>query len=261
MYALGSQLCARSAYALLNSDRLPVHVPRLSSSPLRGLDGSGKTTQLERLAKLPALREGYPGNHPPAARRRPSSATVIRSLLLDSRNPKTALGPIAPRTPSSPLCLPIAPRPSPRSSSPPLAAGHIVLCDRFTDSSEAYQGGRARSSASSAVLDAPHIAVCGNLQPDLTLLLLPLRLPVSLRSRPQSQRRGTSAQRGYRRGIALNASPISSITRVFARLSRKSLDASPRTHPRRYKATTPRVDAHQQPSCGTAVDSAAFPAG
>ena len=54
---------------------------------------------------------------------------------------------------------------------PALAAGSIVLCDRFTDSTEAYQGA-GRNLGSRRILDL-HAAVCNNLQPDLTLLLLP----------------------------------------------------------------------------------------
>src|ERR1035437_4422191 len=54
---------------------------------------------------------------------------------------------------------------------PALAAGNVVLCDRFTDSTEAYQGG-GRELGSEVVLDM-HRLICGNLQPDLTLLLLP----------------------------------------------------------------------------------------
>jgi dTMP kinase len=54
---------------------------------------------------------------------------------------------------------------------PGLAAGRIVLCDRFTDSTEAYQGG-GRQLGSERVLEL-HRLVCGNLQPDLTLVLLP----------------------------------------------------------------------------------------
>jgi len=54
---------------------------------------------------------------------------------------------------------------------PALDAGKIVLCDRFTDSTEAYQGG-GRQLGSAAVLEL-HRLVCGNLLPDLTLLLLP----------------------------------------------------------------------------------------
>jgi dTMP kinase len=54
---------------------------------------------------------------------------------------------------------------------PALREGKIVLCDRFTDSTEAYQGG-GRSLGSAPVLEL-HRAVCGDLWPDLTILLLP----------------------------------------------------------------------------------------
>src|SRR5579871_4528076 len=53
---------------------------------------------------------------------------------------------------------------------PALDRGQWVLCDRFTDSSEAYQGG-GRELGSETIL-AMH-RLCGNLQPDLTILLLP----------------------------------------------------------------------------------------
>jgi dTMP kinase len=56
-------------------------------------------------------------------------------------------------------------------SEPALAAGKIVLCDRFTDSTEAYQGG-GREIGSAPVLEL-HSLICGDLQPNLTLLLLP----------------------------------------------------------------------------------------
>ena len=52
---------------------------------------------------------------------------------------------------------------------PALAAGSIVLCDRFTDSTEAYQGSGRRLG--SAPVRELHRVLCGNLQPDLTLLL------------------------------------------------------------------------------------------
>jgi len=52
---------------------------------------------------------------------------------------------------------------------PALAEGRIVLCDRFTDSSEAYQGG-GRKLGTKPVLQM-HEVLCGNLQPDLTILL------------------------------------------------------------------------------------------
>jgi dTMP kinase len=52
---------------------------------------------------------------------------------------------------------------------PAVEAGGIVLCDRFTDSSEAYQGG-GRSLGSQTVLDL-HRVLCGDVRPDLTILM------------------------------------------------------------------------------------------
>jgi len=52
---------------------------------------------------------------------------------------------------------------------PALAEGSIVLCDRFTDSTEAYQGG-GRKLGSEPVL-ALHRILCGNLHPELTILM------------------------------------------------------------------------------------------
>jgi dTMP kinase len=52
---------------------------------------------------------------------------------------------------------------------PGLQAGQIVLCDRFTDSSEAYQGG-GRKLGSKPVLEL-HRVLGGNLKPDLTILM------------------------------------------------------------------------------------------
>lgn len=52
---------------------------------------------------------------------------------------------------------------------PGLEAGHIVLCDRFTDSSEAYQGG-GRKLGNKPVLEL-HRVVCGDLKPDVTILM------------------------------------------------------------------------------------------
>jgi dTMP kinase len=52
---------------------------------------------------------------------------------------------------------------------PALDHGKIVLCDRFTDSTEAYQGG-GRKLGSEAVLEL-HRVLCGDLQADLTILL------------------------------------------------------------------------------------------
>ena len=52
---------------------------------------------------------------------------------------------------------------------PSVAAGSVVLCDRFTDSTEAYQGG-GRKLGSKAVIEL-HRLLCGDIQPDLTVLM------------------------------------------------------------------------------------------
>src|SRR5690349_13666418 len=53
---------------------------------------------------------------------------------------------------------------------PALERGQWVLCDRFTDSSEAYQGG-GRELGSDLVLQL-HKTLCHDLQPDLTILMV-----------------------------------------------------------------------------------------
>jgi dTMP kinase len=132
-----------------------------------GLDGSGKTTQLRRLAASLAA-EG----RSVVTLRQPGGTALgdrVRGILLDSKS-EAALGPIAPL---AELALMFADRAQSIAEviRPALDAGSIVLCDRYTDSSEAYQGA-GRQLGSERVL-AVHAAVCDNLQPDLTILLLP----------------------------------------------------------------------------------------
>ena len=147
-----------------------------------GLDGSGKTTQLRRLAAT-LEAEG----HTVVTLRQPGGTALgdrIRSVLLDSKS-EAALGPIAP---AAEMALMFADRAQSIAEVilPALAAGSIVLCDRYTDSSEAYQGG-GRQLGSERIL-AMHRAACDNLQPDLTILLLP-SLEASLhRARRRNQR-------------------------------------------------------------------------
>ena len=132
-----------------------------------GLDGSGKTTQLRRLAaRLTAAGRSV------VTLRQPGSTPLgdrLRSVLLDSRS-ESSFGAI---TPLAEMALMFADRAQAIAEviEPALEAGKIVLCDRFTDSSEAYQGG-GRGLGSEKIL-AMHQLICGNLQPDLTLLLLP----------------------------------------------------------------------------------------
>ena len=52
---------------------------------------------------------------------------------------------------------------------PSLAAGKVVLCDRFADSTVAYQGGGRGLPA--ALVDSVNRLACGEIRPDLTVLL------------------------------------------------------------------------------------------
>lgn len=138
-------------------------MPRGLFITFEGLDGSGKTTQLKRLDAW-LRRRGVVS----VVTRQPGGTTIgdrIRELLLDSRSGTLA--------PLAEMALMFADRAQAISEviEPALASGKTVLCDRFTDSTEAYQGG-GRELSSETVLDM-HRVICGDLQPDLTLLLLP----------------------------------------------------------------------------------------
>ena len=157
-------------------------MPRGFFITFEGLDGSGKTTQLRRLAASLTAQ-----GHQVVTLRQPGGTALgdrLRGVLLDSRS-ESELGPI---DPVAELTLMFADRAQAVAEIilPALEAGAIVLCDRFTDSSEAYQGG-GRELGSERVL-ALHAAVCGNLQPDLTLLLLPPIEASLVRARSRNQR-------------------------------------------------------------------------
>jgi len=125
------------------------------------LDGCGKSTQIERLAtslraqglQIVVTRE--PGGT--------EAGEKIRQLLLDTRT--LGLSPIAELT----LMFASRAQHIEEIIRPALAAGQVVLCDRFTDSSEAYQGG-GRKLGSKIVLDL-HRVLCSDIKPDLTLLM------------------------------------------------------------------------------------------
>ena len=126
-----------------------------------GLDGCGKSTQLERLANR--LREA---RLPVAVTREPGGTATgekIRQLLLDTRT--------AGLDATAELALMFASRAQHIREVilPALDVADVVLCDRFTDSSEAYQGG-GRKLGSHTVLEL-HRLLCGDLQPDLTILM------------------------------------------------------------------------------------------
>lgn len=142
----------------------------------------GKSTQMENLAQwlrrrgLDVLTTREPGGT--------DLGQKLRIVLLSSRT--SGLSPMAE------LGLMFADRAQHIDEQifPALQRGQWVLCDRFTDSSEAYQGG-GRELGSEVVLQL-HKALCRNLKPDLTILML-TNLEHSVnraRRRNQEQARG-----------------------------------------------------------------------
>jgi dTMP kinase len=162
---------------------VPAHAHRGKFITLEGLDGCGKSTQLERLAAvlrtqgLPVVVTREPGGT--------AAGEKIRHLLLDTST--SGLSPLAE------LALMFASRAQHIKEviQPGLAEGRIVLCDRFTDSTEAYQGG-GRKLGSEPVL-ALHRILCGGLQPELTILMDSEIAASVERARRRNQSRAESA--------------------------------------------------------------------
>jgi len=126
---------------------------------LEGGEGAGKSTQARALAAalagagLPVLRTREPGGS--------AGAEAIRGLLLGR----------GPWDPLAEMTLHFAARREhwARSIEPALAAGIWVVCDRFFDSTLAYQVGG--QGAPRAAWQALRAATLGDAAPDLTLLL------------------------------------------------------------------------------------------
>ncbi|HKF03039.1 MAG TPA: dTMP kinase [Candidatus Sulfotelmatobacter sp.] len=152
-----------------------------------GLDGTGKSTQMRKLAV--ALRAA---GHKVIETREPGGTPTgekIRKVLLDSGT--AGLNPLAE------MALMFASRAQHIAEviEPGLAAGSIVLCDRFTDSTEAYQGS-GRKLGSAAVLEL-HRVLCGALQPELTILLDSNPHASVNRARRRNERDSKSSTRGH----------------------------------------------------------------
>jgi dTMP kinase len=142
-----------------------------------GGEGAGKSTQLGLLAEalaaaaIDAIRTREPGGSPGAER--------IRALLLGAVDePWDAV--------TEALLVSAARRDHVRHTvAPALAVGRWVLCDRFADSTEAYQG--FAGGAPAADLEALFRIAAGALRPDLTLIL---DLPVEVGLARAAARRG-----------------------------------------------------------------------
>ncbi len=138
------------------------HKERGKFITFEGLDGVGKSTQLENLA-VHLQKHGVSV----ITTREPGGTLLgerLRAVLLSSRT--SGLSPLAE------LALMFADRA--QDVDEKIADfGNVleaVLCDRFTDSSEAYQGG-GRELGSDLVQQL-HRTLCRNLQPDLTILMV-----------------------------------------------------------------------------------------
>jgi dTMP kinase len=126
-----------------------------------GIDGSGKTTQLRLLGeRLRASGRDVVETVEPGGT---AIGRQIRTILLDGRNTQL--------TARAEVLLYFASRAQNVEEviRPALAAGKIVLCDRFTDSTLVYQG-CGRGLGADVVLTLDRIA-CRGLQPHLTVLV------------------------------------------------------------------------------------------
>lgn len=126
-----------------------------------GIEGCGKTTQLRLLKeRLEAAGERVTSTREPGGC---PIADKMRAILLDAEN--SAI------TPLSELLLYAAARAQHVREviAPALEQGGIVLCDRFTDATIAYQGhGRGLDLATIGQLNA---LATGGVEPELTVLI------------------------------------------------------------------------------------------
>ncbi len=128
---------------------------------LEGIEGSGKTTQIQTIARwltaagCRCLITREPGGTPIGAQ--------IRSVLLHPDNSDLA--------PTAELMLYVADRVQHLETvvRPALAAGKVVICDRYFDATLVYQG-YARG-LDRRMIRQLHQLACNGLTPDLTLLL------------------------------------------------------------------------------------------
>jgi dTMP kinase len=143
-----------------------------------GGEGSGKSTQIQALAdrlnaaKLRTIVTREPGGSP--------GAEIIRHVVLSGMG--KLLGPEA-----ETLLFAAARDDHVRTViRPALNQGIWVLCDRFSDSTRAYQGSLGKVAP--AVLNAMERVTIGDLKPDLTFIL---DVPVEIGMQRAAARRGS----------------------------------------------------------------------
>lgn len=126
-----------------------------------GIEGCGKSTQVQLLA-----RRLENAGHTVRLTREPGGCPIadqIRQILLDAGN--------SAMTPLAELLLYAAARAQHVREVivPALAAGEIVICDRFTDATLAYQGHGRKLDL--GIIDQLNRLAAGEVRPDLTVLL------------------------------------------------------------------------------------------
>jgi len=180
-----------------------------------GGEGGGKTTQIRRLeARLTAagrtvVRTREPGGSP--------GAEEIRPLLLTGDPGKWSA--------SSEALLNYAARNDhiERVIAPALARGDWVLCDRFADSTRAYQG--AAGGAPEGLIVALETWIVGDTRPDLTLVL---DLPADVGLERSMARAANTETRYEAKGLAFHERLRAAFLDIAARESGRCavIDAS-----------------------------------
>ena len=140
-----------------------------------GIDGAGKSTQLDYAVKHLRNKENKviqtrePGGTP--------FGEKIRNMILENNEPPDC---------DTEVLLMFAARKEhiARVIQPALDEGSVVVCDRFTDATFAYQGGG--SGISSSRIETIEEWVQGDFQPDLTLFF---DLPIKIAQRRMGQRK------------------------------------------------------------------------
>lgn len=129
---------------------------------LEGGEGAGKSTQAARLAATLRARTGRPVTVTREPGGSPRAEEIRTALLAGAAKP---YGPFAEALLFSAARLDHLDR----LIRPALARGECVICDRFIDSTRAYQG--AAGGLDPAVVTALERVVVGRTRPDLTLIL------------------------------------------------------------------------------------------
>ncbi|KPQ08721.1 MAG: dTMP kinase Tmk [Saliniramus fredricksonii] len=190
---------------------------------LEGGEGAGKSTQIRRLAaRLEALGHRVvvtrePGGSPYAER-------IREAILAGEGKP---YGPFAEALMFSAARLDHLAQ----TIRPALARGDIVLCDRFSDSTRAYQG--ALGEIDDGELAALERVVIGETRPDLTLIL---DLPAETGLARANARRGSPDQKADR----FEAENLN-----FHKRLREAFQALAKADPQRYRVIAADRDAEE----------------